>query len=478
MTAVISNNNNTVIPLLPLIPWSGNYELVNGYTAFSLALRSSSNVIITVYQSIDGTSIDDQSVYIAKANVFFSIQAQLYYKYCKISLLNSDGIPQTFISFMTRWMSVLPLPLDLSNVSITGTSNVNIVGGTSNVNVIGDTVVYGLNSDYNFYPTVENNTVAIYADGVQGTNITGGWLYDNGATGKINWYLYSNTNANGQTVGSVNSMYAVVNNLSTLGLSQAQNPWIMIYTLPDSGVNATSWYKSKLFFGSNAFTDINGIKLLYTGTDPVGVHPEITGNNRINLLFNLSLSTKPLVDALTESVLFGTLQTTNNTATPSSFNFVFSQFGISWVKVASPLPIEQNAVVVRLQQTSTNSGVRVNPTAISPVRKTGLSNTAQLIATNGFIYGSSMINKSLTTGCWVKLYDKATAPTASDTPFIIQNLENVAQYNLISHNDDYFNMPIVNSLWVRSTLTSADNDTSDATIDCEITAFIGTPYSV
>ena len=148
MTAVISNNNNTVIPLLPLIPWSGSYELVNAYTALSLALRSSSNVIITVYQSIDGTSIDDQSVYIAKANVFFSIQAQLYYKYCKISLLNSDGIPQTFISFMTRWMSVLPLPLDLSNVSITGTSNVNIVGGTlslaSGSNTIGSVSVNNL----------------------------------------------------------------------------------------------------------------------------------------------------------------------------------------------------------------------------------------------------------------------------------------------------------------------------------------------
>jgi len=480
MTSVISNLNNTNQPILALQTFGGKFELVNAYTALSFAITTDTNCLITVYQSYDGVSLDSVSAYATVANVFFSKQINLLYKFCRISVFNPTGVAQTYISFMTRWMSVIPLPLETSNVVVVGGSislapSSNTIGS---VNVVGDTVVYGLNNDYNFYPTVENNTVAIYADGIQGTNVAGGWLYDNSATGKINWYLYSNLNPNGQTVGSVNSMYAVVNNLSTLGLSQAQNPWIMIYTRPDSGVNATSWYKSKLFFGSNAFTDINGIKLLYTGTDPVGVHPEITGNNRINLLFNLSLSTKPLVDALNENVLFGTLQTTNNTATPSSFNFVFSQFGISWLKVASPLPIEQNAVVVRLQQTSTNSGVRVNPTAISPVRKTGLSNTAQLIATNGFLYGSSMINKSLTTGCWVKLYDKATAPTSADTPFLIQNLENVAQYNLISHNDDYFNMPIVNSLWVRATLTSADNDTTDATIDCEITAFIGSPYSV
>lgn len=76
--------------------------------------------------------------------------------------------------------------------------------------------------------------------------------------------------------------------------------------------------------------------------------------------------------------------------------------------------------------------------------------------------------------CWVKFYVKATAPTAADTPFLIQYLEYVAQYNLNSHNDEWFNMPIGTSLWVRASLLPADADATDVGIDAEATVFLGT----
>ena len=142
-------------------------------------------------------------------------------------------------------------------------------------------------------------------------------------------------------------MYTVINQQSTLGLATAQNPWIMMYTRPNGVNDGASWYKSKLFFGSNAHTDISGVKLLYTGTDPVGVHPEITGINRIELLFVSALSgNKQLADVQNESIALGTLQTTNNTTPAASFNFTMSEFGAAWETVQSVLPIEFGKVQV------------------------------------------------------------------------------------------------------------------------------------
>jgi len=122
----------------------------------------------------------------------------------------------------------------------------------------------------------------------------------------------------------------------------------------------------------------------------------------------------------------------------------------------------------------TNNGVKVNPTAQPPVRVTGLGDTAKAIGGPGLLYGASYQNKSVAVDCWIKLYNKATAPTSADTPFLIQYLESVQQYNLTHANDNFFNAPITNTLWVRATLLPADNDTTDTDIDAEVTAFVGT----
>jgi len=367
--------NNTKTYLSSLTAWTGRPEVTSGFVNIAVNVITPQNCTLTVSQSTDGSTFDFVDTFGITVSVFgnqtrtqFAVKAL----YVKVEVFNASlvDIPNlvvtTTFSATSQDSSIEQPVVVAGSVTVLNAMKAHDytdnsvrevacdINGQLKVVPVGttDVSVYGQTPDFNFYPTIENNTALVYADGVKGTNVAGGWLYDNGATSKINWYLYSalnptgNPTTGGQTVASISSMYAVVNNLSTLGLTQAQNPWIMIYTRPDSGTNATGWYKSKLFFGSNAHTDVNGIKLLYTGADPTHIHPEITGNNRINLIFNLSLSTKPLADASTESVLFGTLQTTNNTSTPSQFKFVFSQFGISWVKQLVPLPIQDNAVAV------------------------------------------------------------------------------------------------------------------------------------
>lgn len=142
------------------------------------------------------------------------------------------------------------------------------------------------------------------------------------------------------------------------------------------------------------------------------------------------------------------------------------------VIVAKPLP-EGTHTIGKVGIDQTNNGVKVNPTAVLAVRTQGLGNTALAIGGPGIVYGVSMINKSAVVPVWIKFYTSATAPTSSDTPFLIQYLENVAQYNLISHNDSFYNMPVVDVLWVRATLLSADNDDTDTGVDCEVSTFVG-----
>jgi hypothetical protein len=153
--------------------------------------------------------------------------------------------------------------------------------------------------------------------------------------------------------------------------------------------------------------------------------------------------------------------------------------------ISNPLPTGSNTLgvvgidpainIIKIDQATTGAnGVKVNPTAQPPVRITGLGDTAKSIGGPGLLYGASYQNKSAVVNCWVKLYDSVGAPTAGDTPFVIQYLESVQQYNLTSANDNFFNTPIANTLWARATLLPADNDITDTGIDAELTCFVGT----
>jgi hypothetical protein len=246
-------------------------------------------------------------------------------------------------------VSNFPLVQDISgSIAVSNFPTVQDISGSIAVsNFPVQQLVAGENSNFEFYPTPANNTSAIYADGTQGTNITGGWKYTNAITGKINWYCYSSaTPANDYKVSQLNSLYTVINQQSTLGLATAQNPFIIMYTRPTS--TATTWYQNKFFWGSNALTDTTGVRLLYTGADPVDVHPEIVAPNRIQLEFKPLLSTSTIALSQDESVWLGSLQTTTATTPAGSFDFTMQEFGVDWVKTPAVLPIESGRVQVEM----------------------------------------------------------------------------------------------------------------------------------
>ena len=216
---------------------------------------------------------------------------------------------------------------------------------TGEVTLTGSALVTGEMPDYKFYPSVANNTVAIYADGAQGTNVTGGWSYTNtGIAGnKINWYVYSSAAAPSDIVGSqLLSQYAVISQATAL-----QNPFIVTYTRPQATGNSASWYKNKYFWGSNAGATTLGMKLLYSGSDPVGIHPEIIGANRIQLIFVPSLSTSAESNLLSETVYLSTLMT-SSLALAGDFNFIFGEYGVTLSPTPVVLPIIANMVQTQI----------------------------------------------------------------------------------------------------------------------------------
>ena len=362
--------NNTSIPLLVGESFVSEAELITNYAVINTYVATDKATTVTLQQSYNGNNWYNTNTYVIDTAVKeLYVQSFCKNKYFRTIINNTSGQNQSYLNLSTKLTETAKTDLidisgsfDISGQTInigslpalsTGNNhigNVDVSGLNFNNNLL-EVASYGQNSNFNFYPTADNNTISIYADGRQGVNVPGGWSFLNTAVNKINWYIYQaptaggNPTTAGQTVASVKSMYAVINQQSTLGLAQAQNPWIMIYTRMDSGTNSGAFYKSKLFFGSNAHTDINGLKLLYTGEDPVHIHPEITGINRIQLLFISALSDgKQLADVQNETILAGSLQTTNNTSPANSFFFTMQEFGIDWVKETVRLPIEFNKV--------------------------------------------------------------------------------------------------------------------------------------
>ena len=391
----ISQFNNWNAPLarfgFPGDVFDGAPEPTGTASAISVNILCSTLTTLTIQQSYNTSNFYYQKQYVIQGGQLYTIQMPVVLPYFRVTILNEELVNQTYCNMNTSLVPQLTQSVDIrhldsttDSVSVAGTVDLSgsivdvsgtiavsnfpaiqpVSGSVTVSNLPAEQLVAGENSNFVFYPTAANNTVSIYADGTQGVNVAGGWQYANiNNVGKINWYCYASpTPATDYKVSQLTSMYTVINQQSNLGLATAQNPFIIIYTRPDSGTNSGgTFYKSKLFFGSNAHTDTLGLKLLYTGADPVDIHPEITGINRIQLLFVSALSNnKLLADVQNESIYLGTLQTTNNTSPANSFSFTMQEFGADWVKAPAVLPIEHGTVVV------SGTVAMINQTEIHP----------------------------------------------------------------------------------------------------------------
>ena len=277
-----------------------------------------------------------------------------------------------------------PVVQDISGTVTVASITASLPAGTAHLGEVSIAnypavqVVAGEEVDYMFFPTPATNVAQVYADGIPGVNVTGGWSYTSTQTGtppftgssnKINWYLYGSAGASTDyKVSQLTNVYAVINQKSILGMA-SELPFITIYTRPDSGTNAASWYKNKLTYDTlhnSLYDGTTGMKLLYTGDDPVAIHPEITGLNRVKLNFDpdfSSVASESLAQG--NGVMLGSLQTNSLAAPNGTRNFVFQEYSMLWAKTPEVIPIKQNQVQVF--DTALNASVAALVTDLSGV---------------------------------------------------------------------------------------------------------------
>jgi hypothetical protein len=426
-----SQANDRTYPLGAGGTFTGTPESTAEHIAITVSILVPTECTLTIEQSYNKATWLITEQYAIPANTHKTVQQAVGLEYFRVILTN-NGIKQTFCHMITTLSTSLTQNVNIRN--LVSTRDSVDVG-----NFPAEQVVAGENSNFVFYPTAVNNTVSVYADGTQGTTVAGGWQYNNiNNSGKINWYCYASPSpATDYKVSQLTSMYAVVNNLSTLGLAQAQNPWIKIYTRPNGVNDSAVWYKSGLFFGSNAHTDISGVKLLYTGEDPVSIHPEITGINRIQLLFNSALSdNKLLADVQNESIFLGTLQTTNNTSPANSFAFVMQEFGADWVKTPAVLPIKNGAVITSLVPTLYTTTINQGVSAVnfqSTAFEIGENSLVDvLLLATGITNGSVRLDYSADGATWFPDNTNTYAITTTDPHYVIKGIKTASRYIRVS----------------------------------------------
>jgi hypothetical protein len=180
-----------------------------------------------------------------------------------------------------------------------------------------------------------------------------GWsiknTYADGATRpKVNLYYYGNVNVTNATPPSANGSGLDANNSFTLsqatglGLYAVFNqnqgakeyPFFNAYTARTSESNNKSWYKSKVFYGSDssgdttADSDKAGLTLVFTGTDDGSLFPEITRRVKYVVKVGPNL-TNANVGYESEPVWLLSLQTSGaDTSSSESFNFRLLETGM------------------------------------------------------------------------------------------------------------------------------------------------------
>jgi len=432
--------NSTIVPLGPNGVFEGRAYRTVGFTSVHFTLQADKICTLTIEQTTSSNQWQVSDEFSNEKHITTVVDGVADKVHLQCSVIVKGNFFRVRLQnttadtlAITRLFAYPKTSVQQSNIDIR-----RLQKGVDNVSV------YGENSNFVFSPTAANNTSDVYADGTKGTDVLGGWQYANLATGKINWYCYvSPTTATDYKVSQLKSMYTVINQQSTLGLATAQNPWIMIYTRPDTGTNNGAFYKNKLFFGSNAQTDTLGERLLYTGEDPVDVHTEIT--TRIKLEFVSALSNNVLLaDVQEDSIMWGSLQTTNNTTTPNSFFFTMSEFGCDWVKTPALLPINNGRVLCDVTGTVALTSALNTASYSQAVSAGGFTGTAYdmrdnsvvdvllLASSLGFAPGAVRLDYSIDGITWFPDNTTTYSFSASDYHQVIHGLKTGSRYIRVS----------------------------------------------
>ncbi len=480
MTTRLSQFNNTGLPLNTGATFTGLFERTLTGLEISSFVNCSGLCLVTIEQSVDASNVRVTTTFnYNPINDVSTFSVPVGLPFFRVKLFNGDEVPQAYLSLNTYVINTPPQQVVIAG----GTSDV-IVGGVVDVsgNVISTPAL--LPAQLRHMPLVVGHWYQVASAGdTPGAvwNEMGAIVGSESAppVGRQFQCLYA-----GYGTGTAYDITAPVNTTSVASVTVVGNVDVTCQNLPivNNGhdcvaVSVDSWQVGTIPV------------VLDTSGNTIKIDP---GNNAVS--FNDSSTVT--VTSITNPLPVGTniLGFVGLDATNGNNTVAISQSGTAnGVQVVSALPagtevigkvgldtggntigvvgIDTSLNTIKIDPTSNE--VKINPTAQAPVRKTGLSDTAVSVGGPGLLYGASYQNKSSTVNAWVKLYDSPTAPSAADTPFLIQYLEAVQLYTVNHANDSFFNTPVADTLWVRATLLPDDADNTDTDVDCEATFFVG-----
>ena len=459
--ATLSQFNNTNVPLLAGQTFTGAWERSLRNLEVTCFINSSSYALLTIEQSVDASNvrIPTSFNYTPTTEVStFSVSIGL--PFFRVKLLNVDIGTQAYLSLNTYLIPTPPQQVQVNGsvvASITGIVDVsgNVVS-TPALNPAQLRTLPLVVGHWYQVSSVGDTPGAVWAE--MGAIVAGESVPP---VGRQFQCLYA-----GYGTGTCYDITAPVNTSGTANVSVANDVSCnVISPLDASGNVLVNDANVKYGWGDATYPVVPqglvGVKLMGMNA---GYETWLQDGGAIPV-------------TLTDTITVAISQDGSNNVVDVSGN-TYDQFSNLYVNVQGwdyggtiPVGLDTDQNTIKIDQA--NNGVKVNPTAQAPVRVTGLANTAKSVGGPGLIYGASYQNKSSTVNCWIKLYDKLSEPTAGDTPFLIQYLEAVQLYTLSHANDNFFNAPIANTLWVRASLLPDDNDNTDTGVDAEATFFVG-----
>ena len=451
--------------------FTGVYDEILSTSQISVRITTKSSVnsyALFVYYSNDKVNVVSQELftvidtynyinYLTPTSRYFKLRFELISDY--LTDLSIETIFKTAIVYNPE-------------TAIVGSVSVNNFPATQAVS--GTVEVIGQEPQPRFYATPATNTATVYADGAQGVNVNGGWLYVNtGGSNKINWYVYANTVDQASTakkIKDIKNMYMVIYQKSTEVL-EIKNPFIAFYSLMDAGTNNGTWYKNRYVFENNyEQASVVGTKLLYMGDDNPLIHPEITV--RIKLDISTVNSTNTLAGGAEEDLWLSSIHTTSN-AGAGEYNFVFSEFGIDFNEEAlqpTVLPIIDNKVQVSGSVAITNTFIqtREQPTQTTFYRINNGSSDGVVLFNGPRVLRNLSITNTSSEIIYIHFYNMATIPTSGDSAIWLIPIAPNAMSNIMNQLDHSFTVGIAYRL-----TTTFNNDVSPTSFICFLNGTYG-----
>lgn len=417
---------------------------------------SDGNMVLLNVQTIYKSVITFTEGYGADVNIISPLDAS---GFVEVSVMNSNvGVLVNNISPIS--VSISNLPTENSNVNIFASSGASIGLGQQTMaaslpivfasdQTVLNTSIYkptddGITTSFEITASAVNNAAVYYADETQGNNVAGGWqftstLHSSGTKNtKINWYMYQPANdvvITDLSNNPTNTYYTIIQNLGV------EFPMVYIYTRPTvpatkitGGTAGSSWYQSKFVYQANQAGTV-GTYLLYVGTDPINIRPDLTHINLIKLDILCLGTLQP-----NEIVMSASLQTSSNLASAAgNFSLTMSKFGVVIPPVDTALRVDASGALVctgsvalkagttvAISNTAFNSNitntfltVKVKPTYSISIDSA--SNTSQNIRSSAGVLHTVIITSVNTTfplpsTCdYVKFYNSSSA-TSADAP--------------------------------------------------------------